>query len=35
MYNTWYMKLHSEDQNIWYMKVMWKIQYRFADAKIN
>ena len=35
MYSTLYMKVHSEDQNAWYMKVMWKIQYRVADAKIN
>ena len=35
MYHTWYMKIQSEEQNTWYMKVIWKIQYNFADAKIN
>ena len=29
------MKVHSEEQNTWHMKVIWKIQYKFADAKIN
>ena len=35
MYRTWYMKVHSEEQNIWYMKVIWKIQCKHADTRIN
>ena len=35
MYSTLYMKVHSEQQNTWYMKVIWKRQYQFADAKLN
>ena len=29
------MKVHSEEQNTWYTKVIWKKQYKSADAKIN
>ena len=29
------MNVHSEEQNTWYMKVIWKILYKFAEAKIN
>ena len=29
------MKVHSGEYNALYMKVIWKIQYKFADAKIN
>ena len=35
MYITWYMKVHSEEQNTWYIKVIWKIQKKFADVKLN
>ena len=35
MYSTWYVKAHSEKQNTWYMKVIWKTKYKFDDAKIN
>ena len=35
MCSTWCMKAHNEKQNKWYMKVTWKIQYKFGDAKIN
>ena len=34
-YSKWYMKVHSGEYNALYMKVIWKIQYKFADAKIN
>ena len=34
-YITWYMKVHSEEYSTCCMKVIWKIQYKFADAKIN
>ena len=29
------MKIHSEKYSTWYMKTIWKIQYKLADAKIN
>ena len=29
------VKVHSEKYSTWYMKTIWKIQYKFADAKIN
>ena len=32
---TQYMKVHSEKQKTWYMKVIWKIQYKFPDVKID
>ena len=35
MYITWHMKVHNEKQNTGYVKVIWKIQYKFADTKIN
>ena len=35
MYIAWHMKVHNEKQNTGYVKVIWKIQYKFADAKIN
>ena len=28
-------KIHSDIYSTWYMKVIWKIQYKFADTKIN
>ena len=28
------MKIHSEKYSTWYMKIIWKIQYKLADAKI-
>ena len=33
--STWYTKVHCEEQNTWSMKVIWKLQYKFVDAKIN
>ena len=29
------VKVHSEKYSTWYMKAIWKRQYKFADAKIN
>ena len=29
------VKVYSEKYSAWYMKSIWKIQYKFADAKIN
>ena len=29
------MKVHGEVQNTWHVKVIWKIQYKLADARIN
>ena len=28
------VKVHSEKYSTWCMKLIWKIQYKFADAKI-
>ena len=29
------VKVHSGKYSSWYMKTTWKIQYKFADSKIN
>ena len=29
------VKVNSDKYRTWYMKVIWKIQYKFADAKID
>ena len=29
------MKIHSEKYSTWYIQAIWKIQQKFADAKIN
>ena len=29
------VKIHSKKFNAWYMKIIWKLQFEFADAKIN
>ena len=27
-------EIHSEKYSTWYLKIIWKIQYKLADAKI-
>ena len=34
-YGNYSVKVHSEKYSTWYMKAIWKIHYKFADAKIN
>ena len=34
-HGSYSVKVHSEKYSTWYMKAIWKIQYKFADTKIN
>lgn len=29
------MKAHSEKCSAWYLKIIWKLQFQFADARLN
>ena len=29
------VKAHSEKNRTWYMKTLWEMQYKFADATVN
>ena len=34
-HSTWCLKVYSKNYSTWYMKAIWKVQYKFADAEIN